>query len=227
MSLIFSCFSARLAVHRMEVTIRNRTAQAPTTQLLRAPTQQSAAVAPATAVLPSAAPLAAPSLAPAPQLPAPAPQADLAHMLHQYGAAVAAANVSNSAAAAASANAAAAPYYYQPLAAVLPYGKIVVPETRAPNLYCTPLSTPPLSFLFLGTTLLHYYNNDADLAARQQYVSFAPQPAPSLVPQFVPVSIMDPNMLAAQAQWPAAQSVIGWPAAAAAALFPNGQFSSV
>ncbi|CAJ0584401.1 unnamed protein product, partial [Mesorhabditis spiculigera] len=65
----------------------------------------------------------------------------------------------------------------------------------------------------------------AATARQQQQYIFAPQPT-GLVPQFVPVSIMDPNLLAAQAQaaWPTGQGVIGWPAAAAAALFPNGCF---
>nr|CDJ83956.1 CMGC/DYRK/HIPK protein kinase [Haemonchus contortus] len=47
-----------------------------------------------------------------------------------------------------------------------------------------------------------------------QYVSFAPA-AQQLVPQFVPVSIMDPSVLAAQAQWQGAAaggSQLLWPA---------------
>ncbi|CAJ0938037.1 unnamed protein product, partial [Mesorhabditis belari] len=162
----------RTAVQRMEVTRRNGPGNASTSAAHTVnPLQRAQAAALAAPVVAPTANLAASSLAPAPPLVSASQQSDLTHVLNQYGAAVAAASVTN--------QATTAPYYYQPtLAAVLPY-------------------------------------------ARQQPYVFAPQPA-SLVPQFVPVSIMDPAILAAQAQWQTGQSMIGWPAAAAAALFPNG-----
>uniref|UniRef100_A0A0K0D263 40S_SA_C domain-containing protein n=1 Tax=Angiostrongylus cantonensis TaxID=6313 RepID=A0A0K0D263_ANGCA len=111
----------------------------------------------------------------------------LSHVLHQYQTVAAAANPSA---------AAATQYFYQPLATLLPYK---FSSLSANGLY--------ESRFFQGLP-----GGSAAFAAgsrQPQYVSFAPA-TQSLVPQFVPVSIMDPTMLAAQAQ---AQ----WQGAAAAA----------
>ncbi|KJH48730.1 kinase domain protein [Dictyocaulus viviparus] len=129
-----------------------------------------------------------PATLPAAQQLAPTAQSDpLSHVLHQYQTVAAAANPSA---------AATTQYFYQPLATLLPYD-------------CSLLSAN--QFYKYGF-LQGLPGGSAAFAAgsrQPQYVSFAPA-AQSLVPQFVPVSIMDPTMLAAQAQ-------VQWQGAAAAA----------
>ncbi|KIH66489.1 hypothetical protein ANCDUO_03179, partial [Ancylostoma duodenale] len=142
-----------------------------------------------------------PTALPAAQQLAPAAQPDpLSHVLHQYQTVAAAANPSA---------AAATQYFYQPLATLLPY------STFLDQLLIFPVGLHPENTFFQG---LPGGSTAFAASSRQpQYVSFAPA-AQSLVPQFVPVSIMDPTVLAAQAQvqWQGAAAATGsqliWPA---------------
>ena len=119
-----------------------------------------------------------PAALPAAQQLAPAAQPDpLSHVLHQYQTVAAAANPSA---------AAATQYFYQPLATLLPYSTLLFSIIDSSAQFF-------ISGLPGGSTAF------AASSRQPQYVSFAPA-AQSLVPQFVPVSIMDPAVLAAQAQ---------------------------
>ncbi|MFH4981975.1 hypothetical protein AB6A40_008684 [Gnathostoma spinigerum] len=194
----------QLSAQRMEVCVRNGGRSTIQHQLLQHQRATANAQSGAAVAAPPAAPLIAAPVAAAQTTAPSVPQvtqlqqsADLNHILHQYGAAAAAA--------VASSQGSGAPYLYQPLAAVLPY-----------------------------------------VSARQtQFVSFTnPHASGHLMPQFVPVSLVDPQMLAAAsaipqapAAWPSAAPapLMSWPVAcaaaaacaaaqqpsAAAALFPN------
>lgn len=114
------------------------------------------------------------------------PQNDLSNVLHQYHS-IATAN--NPAAAAAEATAAAAQYFYPPMTTLMPYGMIPNAAEKRSKLVGVP-----------GSSAFSTGNR------QPQYMPFGPAAtaASSLVPQFIPVSIVDP-LVAAQAQ--AAQAV--------------------